>query len=68
MGQRRAQCPSIGGAQRLRLLEAENVKLLATLLAVLAIPRTYRERDDVRLAIAVARQRLGSLAEEHSNA
>jgi hypothetical protein len=64
MGQRRAQCPSIGGAQRVRVLEAENAKLLATLLAVLAIPRTSRERDEVRLAIAFARQRLSTVAEE----
>ena len=65
MGQRRAQCPSIGGAQpqnhleRLALLEAENKSLVATLLAVLAVPRTARERDAIRLAIAAAREDAG---------
>ena len=66
MAQPRAQCPSIGGAQRLRLLEAENTKLLATLLAILAIPRTSRERHKVRLAIAGARQAPPTPAQDES--
>ena len=50
MGPRRAQCPLIGGAQRLRLLEAENAKLLATLLAVLgALPSRLLANAKARL-------------------
>ena len=41
---------------RIRHLEAENQDLLAMLLAMLAMPRTRRERDAIRLAIAEARE------------